>query len=343
MSGAGRTPTSRRAPEPRERFRHPVAPRTGGGVRRPLVAGGLRARQVRAPLVGGAVDHYPNDASPHGGWGNSRDHRGRMWRRGLPGPGDHGPDRGRAGHGGAGHGRPDPMAALVEAAKAEGGLTTIALPRTWCNYGDLIDGYTRASTASRSTASTPMAAPSRRSTPSRPIRAAPGRRPPTSSTSASHSVPRASPRSLRAIQGLDLGQHPRLGEGRRRLLVRRLLRRARLRDEHRRAARRTDRLGRPARSQVRGPGRSRRQPGQVEPGHLGRVGSRLRQRRRWRRRLEGPRLLQATQRQGQLRARHRQRGDGRRGRDPGPHHLDLQRPCRQGFQRRHRQHRGRRA
>ncbi|MEO7664615.1 MAG: ABC transporter substrate-binding protein [Candidatus Limnocylindrales bacterium] len=36
----------------------------------------------------------------------------------------------------------DPMVALVEAAKAEGGLTTIALPRTWCNYGDLIDGFT---------------------------------------------------------------------------------------------------------------------------------------------------------------------------------------------------------
>ena len=36
----------------------------------------------------------------------------------------------------------DPMAALVEAAKAEGGLTTIALPRSWCNYGALLDGFT---------------------------------------------------------------------------------------------------------------------------------------------------------------------------------------------------------
>ena len=36
----------------------------------------------------------------------------------------------------------DPMAALVTAAKAEGALTTIALPRTWCNYGALIDGFT---------------------------------------------------------------------------------------------------------------------------------------------------------------------------------------------------------
>ena len=36
----------------------------------------------------------------------------------------------------------DPMAALVTAAKAEGGLTTIALPRSWCNYGAAIDGFT---------------------------------------------------------------------------------------------------------------------------------------------------------------------------------------------------------
>lgn len=34
------------------------------------------------------------------------------------------------------------MAALVDAAKAEGELTTIALPRNWCNYGAAIDGFT---------------------------------------------------------------------------------------------------------------------------------------------------------------------------------------------------------
>ncbi len=34
------------------------------------------------------------------------------------------------------------MDALVAAAKAEGGLTTIALPRDWCNYGAAIDGFT---------------------------------------------------------------------------------------------------------------------------------------------------------------------------------------------------------
>ena len=36
----------------------------------------------------------------------------------------------------------DPMAALVTAAQGEGGLTTIALPLNWCNYGELIDGFT---------------------------------------------------------------------------------------------------------------------------------------------------------------------------------------------------------
>src|SRR5262245_49470405 len=31
------------------------------------------------------------------------------------------------------------MTALVDAAKAEGTLTTIALPHDWCNYGEVID------------------------------------------------------------------------------------------------------------------------------------------------------------------------------------------------------------
>lgn len=35
----------------------------------------------------------------------------------------------------------DPMADLVAAAKAEGTLTTIALPHDWCNYGEVIEGF----------------------------------------------------------------------------------------------------------------------------------------------------------------------------------------------------------
>ena len=34
------------------------------------------------------------------------------------------------------------MDALVAAAKAEGGLTTIALPHDWCNYGEVLSGFT---------------------------------------------------------------------------------------------------------------------------------------------------------------------------------------------------------
>jgi putative spermidine/putrescine transport system substrate-binding protein len=35
----------------------------------------------------------------------------------------------------------DPMAKLIAAAKAEGTLTTIALPHDWCNYGGTIDAF----------------------------------------------------------------------------------------------------------------------------------------------------------------------------------------------------------
>ncbi|HEY8198981.1 MAG TPA: hypothetical protein VIF44_04365, partial [Candidatus Limnocylindrales bacterium] len=35
----------------------------------------------------------------------------------------------------------DPMAALIAAAKAEGVLTTIALPDDWCNYAEVIDAF----------------------------------------------------------------------------------------------------------------------------------------------------------------------------------------------------------
>ncbi|MGH2605509.1 MAG: ABC transporter substrate-binding protein, partial [Anaerolineales bacterium] len=33
------------------------------------------------------------------------------------------------------------MQALVDAAKAEGSVTTIALPHDWCNYGEVIQGF----------------------------------------------------------------------------------------------------------------------------------------------------------------------------------------------------------
>ena len=35
----------------------------------------------------------------------------------------------------------EPPQALIDAAKAEGTLTTIALPHNWCGYGDVIAGF----------------------------------------------------------------------------------------------------------------------------------------------------------------------------------------------------------
>ena len=42
----------------------------------------------------------------------------------------------------ASEGATDPMASLIAAAQAEGGLTTIALPHSWCNYGEMLSGFT---------------------------------------------------------------------------------------------------------------------------------------------------------------------------------------------------------
>jgi putative spermidine/putrescine transport system substrate-binding protein len=47
---------------------------------------------------------------------------------------------GASGSGGAS--LPGVPQSLIDAAKAEGNLTTIALPRSWCNYGEMIDGFT---------------------------------------------------------------------------------------------------------------------------------------------------------------------------------------------------------
>ena len=68
------------------------------------------------------------------------------------------------------------MDELIAAAKAEGQLTTIALPHDWCGYGDVIDGFKAKYPASRSTNSTPMPARATRSRRSRPTRTTRARR-----------------------------------------------------------------------------------------------------------------------------------------------------------------------
>jgi len=46
------------------------------------------------------------------------------------------------GSSGAGASGGSSMDALIAAAKAEGNLTTIALPHNWCDYGDMLTGFT---------------------------------------------------------------------------------------------------------------------------------------------------------------------------------------------------------
>ena len=94
-------------------------------------------------------------------------------------------------------------------------------------------------------------------------------------------------------------------------MVRRLLRRPGVRGQHGRRQERPEGLDRPAEARVQGPGRPGRRPDRVQPGHLRRLGVGLRQRRLARQRPAGPRLLQEAQRRRQLRADHRQDGDGR--------------------------------
>ena len=89
-----------------------------------------------------------------------------------------------------------PSAELIAAAKAEGGLTTIALPRDWCNYGEVIDSFT-AKYGIPINGLTPGGSSATRSRPSRPTRTIPGRRRPTSSMSAS---PRAGGRTTDLLE-----------------------------------------------------------------------------------------------------------------------------------------------
>ncbi len=158
---------------------------------------------------------------------------------------------------------------LVAAAKQEGQLTVIALPRDWCGYGALIDSFkakygiavnelnpdggsgdeVEAIKANKSQQGPAGARRDRRRPVVRPFRQ--GRRP------------------AAALQGLDLGHDPRRGERRRRLLDRRLLRRAGLRGEHGHREDAARRLAGSAEAGVQGRRRARGRPEGVEPGDHG--------------------------------------------------------------------------
>jgi hypothetical protein len=87
---------------------------------------------------------------------------------------------------------PDP--ALLTAAEGEGGtVTTIALPHSWCNYGEVIETF-KTRTGLDVNELNPGAGRHRRRPVLRPRRQDPGPDP--------------------AVQGRDVGHDPRLGQGR---------------------------------------------------------------------------------------------------------------------------------
>jgi len=67
---------------------------------------------------------------------------------------------------------------LVAAAKKEGQLTVIALPRDWCGYGDLIDSF-KAKYGLAVNELNPTAVRATKSRRSRPTRTTRARKPPT--------------------------------------------------------------------------------------------------------------------------------------------------------------------
>ena len=113
------------------------------------------------------------------------------------------------------------------------------------------------STASRSTSSTPAAARATRSTPSTPTRTTRARRHRTSSTSACRSARRPRPTgSSQPYKVATWDSIPDIGQGRGRLVVRRLLRRHVVRGQHQgRQATSPAGLVRPPQARVQGPGR----------------------------------------------------------------------------------------
>ena len=160
---------------------------------------------------------------------------------------------------------------LVAAAKGEGELTIIAVPRDWCGYGAVIDALQGEIRAEG------QRAQSRRRLRRRdrgdqgqqeqqgPAGAGRDRRRPVLRPVVQGRGPAA------ALQGVHLGHDPRRSEGRGGILVRRLLRRARLRDQRRHGQAAAGGLGRPPVARLQEHGGDERRSAHVEridPGHL---------------------------------------------------------------------------
>ena len=116
---------------------------------------------------------------------------------------------------------------LVAAAKKEGQLTVIALPHDWCGYGALIDSFK----AKYGLAVNELNPDGGSGDEVEAIKANKTNKGPQApdviDVGLSLRPVGQGRRPAAALQGLDLGLDPRRRQGRRRLLVRRLLRRAR--------------------------------------------------------------------------------------------------------------------
>ena len=222
-----------------------------------------------------------------------------------------------------------PSDELVAAAKKEGQLTVIALPHDWCGYGPLIDGF-KAKYGLTVNELNPDGGSGDEIEAIKANKDNKGPQAPDVIDVGLSFGPSAKKDGLlHGLQSVDLGHDPGYGQGRRRLLDRRLLWRAVVRGERRHRQDRRRPTG-PTCSSPTTRLRSRSPAIRAPP-----------TRRRWRvyaaglasgetdaakAAADGPRLLRQPQQERQFRARDRQGRFARPGRNADRSPLGLQRP-----------------
>ena len=164
------------------------------------------------------------------------------------------------------------MDELVAAAKAEGQLTTIALPHDWCGYGAVIDGFKAKYPEITINELNPDAGSGDEVEAIKANKDNKGpQAPDVIDVGLSFGPVRQGRWPADALQGVDLGLDPGFGQGRGRLLDRRLLRRAGVRSEQGPRQERAGRLGRPAQGRIQEHRRAGRRSAHLEPGRPGRL------------------------------------------------------------------------
>ena len=224
------------------------------------------------------------------------------------------------------------MTALIATAKAEGALTTIALPRDWCNYGAAIDGFTKKYGITINELNpgggskdelAAITANKNNPGPAAPdvvdVGLAFGPQGVDQGLFQPYKVATwdTIPDSAKSADGMWYGDY---------FGVMSFEVNTKVVTHH------PEGLGRPPEARLQEPGRPVRRPARLEPGPVRRLGGRpVAERRLPRQRRARPRLLQAAQRRRQLRAGHREHGHRRPAATPrSAIALDLQRPGRQG-------------